>query len=90
MPQIKQAPSSKHKTANKVPITKSQAPNDFVNWNLVIGCHLLIAQAGCFVLRKARRILKVISKLATSPTLFDVHASVAARFIAPALRSRPE
>jgi hypothetical protein len=51
---------------------------------------MVITQVSYFALRKARRIMKGISKSTTSPALLDIRASVAARFIAPALRSRPE
>jgi hypothetical protein len=50
----------------------------------------VITQVSCFVLRKVRRIMKGISKSTASHALLDVRALVAARFIAPALRSRPE
>jgi len=49
----------------------------------------VITQVSYFASRKARRVIKGILKSTTSPALLDVRASVAARFIAPALRSRP-
>jgi hypothetical protein len=55
-----------------------------------IPAFFVITQVSYFALRKARRIIKGIQQSTTSPTLFDVRVSVAARFIAPALLSRPE
>jgi hypothetical protein len=57
---------------------------------MIKGRKNVITQVSYVALRKARRIIKGISKSTTSPTLLDVRGSVAARFVAPSLRNRPE